>query len=105
MDEENKSIDNNLVSAGSSSDGPADTSLQSSVHGDKKEKNKLYTCSIRQCTHDGKNTEIPPSSTAHQRMGDEQLPTVLQFQVKETAANVLGNVVSREIKQVGYFEK
>ena len=50
LDEENKPNDNNLVSAGSSSDDAADTSLHSSVHDDKK------------CTHDCK-AEIPP---AHQ---------------------------------------
>ena len=88
MDEENKPNDNNLVSAGSSSDDAADTSLHSSVHGDKK------------YTHDCK-AEIPP---AHQFMAAEQLPTVLQLQVPKRATNVQGNEVSREIKQVGYFE-
>lgn len=87
MDEENKPNDN-LVSAGSSSDDAADTSLHSSVHGDKK------------CTHDCK-AEIPP---AHQFMAAEQLPTVLQLQVPKRATNMQGNEVSREIKQVGYFE-
>ncbi|XP_067038080.1 fidgetin-like protein 1 [Acropora muricata] len=83
LDEENKPNDNNLVSAGSSSDDAADTSLHSSVHGDKK------------CTHDCK-AEIPP---AHQFMAAEQLPTVLQLQVPKRATNVQGNEVSREIKR------
>lgn len=77
-----------MVSAGSSSEDSANTGLHSNVHGDKKR------------THDCK-AEIPP---AHQFMADEQLPTGLRFQVPERATNVQGNVVSREIKQVGYFE-